>query len=88
MRLVTYRKGSSRARVGAVAGDTVLDLAALAADLARERGTVRRGRGGFRKTMHELITGGPDVVVVPVDREASVAHHRQMWDAAATAIAQ
>ena len=62
MRLVTYRKGSSRARVGAVAGDTVLDLAALAADLARERGTVRRGRGGFPKTMHELITGGADAL--------------------------
>ena len=62
MRLVTYRKGSSRARVGAVAGDTVLDLAALAADLARERGTVRRGRAGFPKTMHELITGGADAL--------------------------
>ena len=47
MRLVTYRKGSSRPRVGAQAGEAVLDLAALAADLARERGAVRHGRGGF-----------------------------------------
>ncbi len=58
MRLVTYRKGSSRPRIGAVAGEAVLDLAALAADLARERGAVRHGRGGFPKTMHELIAGG------------------------------
>jgi 2-succinyl-5-enolpyruvyl-6-hydroxy-3-cyclohexene-1-carboxylate synthase len=35
---------------------------------------------------HELIAAGPDVIVVPVDRDASVAHHRRMWDAAATAL--
>ena len=51
MRLVTYRKGSSRPRIGALVDDAVLDLAELAADLARERGAVRRGRGGFPKTM-------------------------------------
>ena len=62
MRLVTYRKGSSKPRVGAVAGDAVLDLAALTADLARERGTMRHGRGGFSKTMHELIAGGADAL--------------------------
>jgi 2-keto-4-pentenoate hydratase/2-oxohepta-3-ene-1,7-dioic acid hydratase in catechol pathway len=59
MRLVTYRKGASRARVGVVVGDAVLDLGEVAADLARERGTVRRGRGGFPKAMLELIQGGP-----------------------------
>ena len=58
MRLVTYRKGAAKPRVGAVVGDAVLDLAALAADLARERGAVRHGRGGFPKTMLELIAGG------------------------------
>src|SRR5207253_8735264 len=60
MRLVTYRKGSSKPRVGALAGEVVFDLGALAADLARERGAVRRGRGGFPKTMLELIQRGPD----------------------------
>jgi len=50
MRLVTYRKGSSTPRVGALAGDAVLDLGALVADLARERGTMRHGRGGFPRT--------------------------------------
>ena len=59
MRLVTYRKGGSRPKVGALAGEVVLDLAMLAADLARERGTVRRGRGGFPRTMLELVQGGP-----------------------------
>ena len=59
MRLVTYRKGSSRPRIGALVDDAVLDLAELAADLARERGAVRHGRGGFPKTMLELIQGGP-----------------------------
>ncbi|HEY3066547.1 MAG TPA: fumarylacetoacetate hydrolase family protein [Methylomirabilota bacterium] len=62
MRLVTYRRGSSRAKIGALAGDAVLDLAALAADLARERGAVRRGRGGFPRTMLELIQRGSDVL--------------------------
>jgi 2-keto-4-pentenoate hydratase/2-oxohepta-3-ene-1,7-dioic acid hydratase in catechol pathway len=62
MRLVTYRKGSSKPRVGALVDDAVLDLGALAADLARERGTVRRGRGGFPKTMLELIQGGADAL--------------------------
>ena len=32
MRLVTYRKGASKPRVGAVAGEAVLDLGALAAE--------------------------------------------------------
>jgi 2-keto-4-pentenoate hydratase/2-oxohepta-3-ene-1,7-dioic acid hydratase in catechol pathway len=58
MRLCTYRKGSSKPRIGAMVGDAVLDLGALAADLARERGTVRRGRGGFPKTMLDLVAGG------------------------------
>src|SRR6185503_3902687 len=62
MHLVTYRKGGSKPRVGARAGDAVLDLSALAADLAQERGAVRRGRGGFPKTMLELIQGGPDAL--------------------------
>ncbi len=62
MRLVTYRKGSSKPRVGAVVGDAVLDLAALTADLAGERGTMRHGRGGFPKTMHALIAGGADAL--------------------------
>lgn len=64
MRLITYRKGSSRPRVGALVGDAVLDLGALAADLAREQGTVRRGRGGFPKTMLDLIGAGPDALAL------------------------
>ena len=59
MRLVTYRRGSSRPKIGALAGEAVLDLTALAADLAREQGTVRRGRGGLARTMLELVQGGP-----------------------------
>src|SRR5713226_5606954 len=61
MRLVTYRRGRSAPRVGALGDDTVLDLAALAADRASEHGALRRGRGGFPKTMLALIQGGPDV---------------------------
>jgi 2-keto-4-pentenoate hydratase/2-oxohepta-3-ene-1,7-dioic acid hydratase in catechol pathway len=64
MRLVTYRKGASKPRVGALVGEAVLDLGALAAELARERGTVRRGRGGFPKTMLELIQGGADALAM------------------------
>src|SRR6266550_2039689 len=60
MRLVTYRRGRAAARVGALADDVVFDLAALAADRASEQGAVRRGRGGFPKTMLALIQGGTD----------------------------
>jgi 2-keto-4-pentenoate hydratase/2-oxohepta-3-ene-1,7-dioic acid hydratase in catechol pathway len=59
-----------------VAGDAVLDLAALAADLEREHGTPRRRRGGFAKTMHELITGGADALAAA--REAA-AHGEALW---------
>ncbi len=62
MRLVTFRKGSSRPRVGAPVADAILDLGALAADIARERNIVRKGRGGFPKTMHDLIAAGPDAL--------------------------
>ncbi len=64
MRLVTYRKGASRPRVGAAVEDVVLDLGALAVDLARERGAVRHGRGGFPKTMLELIQGGAEALTM------------------------
>ena len=64
MRLVTYRKGSSRPRVGAQVGEAVLDLAALAADLARERGAVRHGRGGVPKSLLELIQGGVEALAL------------------------
>jgi 2-keto-4-pentenoate hydratase/2-oxohepta-3-ene-1,7-dioic acid hydratase in catechol pathway len=69
MRLVTYRKGSSKPRVGAVAGDAVLDLGALAADLAHERGTMRHGRGGFPRAMLDLIAGGTEALTAA--REAA-----------------
>jgi 2-keto-4-pentenoate hydratase/2-oxohepta-3-ene-1,7-dioic acid hydratase in catechol pathway len=62
MRLITYRRGGSRPKVGAIVGEAALDLGALAVDLAKERGTVRKGRGGFPKTMLDLIAGGPDAL--------------------------
>src|SRR5262245_66117943 len=58
MRLVTYRRGRAAPRVGALADDIVFDLAALAVDRAKEQVAVRRGRGGFPKTMLALIQGG------------------------------
>ena len=64
MRLVTYRKGTSRPRLGALAGEAVLDLGALAVDLARERGTVRHGRGGVPATVQALVEGGPATLAV------------------------
>ncbi|HSE93356.1 MAG TPA: fumarylacetoacetate hydrolase family protein [Methylomirabilota bacterium] len=62
MRLVTYRKGPSRPKIGAATPGAVLDLGALAVDLARERGAVRHGRGGFPTTMLELIAGGAEAL--------------------------
>src|SRR3989442_2870748 len=46
--------------VGPIVGESGLDLGVLAASRARERGTVRDGRGGFPKTMLDLIARGPD----------------------------
>src|SRR3989442_10914721 len=60
LRLVTYRKGSANPRVGALTADAVLDLGALAVDLARERGLARPAPGGRFGTMLELIAGGDD----------------------------
>lgn len=60
MRLVTFRHGRSGPRLGALAGTAVLDVAAIAAELAKERGTVRRGRA-FALTMLALIEAGPEV---------------------------
>jgi 2-keto-4-pentenoate hydratase/2-oxohepta-3-ene-1,7-dioic acid hydratase in catechol pathway len=77
MRLVTYRKGSSKPRVGALVNDAILDLGALAADLARERGTVRKGRGGFPRTMLELVQGGPEALALA--REA-LAHGERVLE--------
>src|SRR5438093_972634 len=76
MRLITFRKGSSKPRVGALVGEAVLDLGTLAADLARERGTVRHGRGGFPKTMLDLIARGPDGLAAGRDipREQALSH--------------
>ena len=56
--LVTFRRGRSQGRVGAVWNEAVLDLGAIARDLAAQRGAVGRARGGFPKTMLELIQGG------------------------------
>jgi 2-keto-4-pentenoate hydratase/2-oxohepta-3-ene-1,7-dioic acid hydratase in catechol pathway len=64
MRLVTYRTGTGRPRIGAWGDQVVFDLSALAADLARERGAVRRGRAGGPATMLELIRGGTDALAV------------------------
>ena len=47
MRLVTFRRGRGEPKPGALWQEHVLDLAGLAKDLAAQRGTVRRGRGGF-----------------------------------------
>ena len=58
MRLVTFRRGRGEPKPGAVWNDVVLDLGGLAKDLAVQRGTVRRGRGGFPKSLLELIQGG------------------------------
>ena len=46
MQLVTFRRGRSQGRVGAVWNQAVLDLGAIARDLATQRGAVGRARAG------------------------------------------
>jgi 2-keto-4-pentenoate hydratase/2-oxohepta-3-ene-1,7-dioic acid hydratase in catechol pathway len=68
--LVTFRRGRGQPKPGAVWHDAVLDLASLARELAAQRGAIRRGRGGFPKSLFELISGG----------EPSVALTREAWE--------
>jgi 2-keto-4-pentenoate hydratase/2-oxohepta-3-ene-1,7-dioic acid hydratase in catechol pathway len=58
VQFVTFRRGRGEPKLGAVWHECVLDLGGLAKDLAAQRGTIRRGRGGFPRTMLELIQGG------------------------------
>jgi len=70
MRLVTFRRGRGEPKPGALWQEHVLDLTGLAKDLAIQRGTVRRGRGGFPRTVLEIIQGG----------EAILALTREAWE--------
>jgi 2-keto-4-pentenoate hydratase/2-oxohepta-3-ene-1,7-dioic acid hydratase in catechol pathway len=55
MKLLTFRVGRGAPRLGALVESVVLDLAAIATDLGRGGGTVRRR---FPRTMLELVQGG------------------------------
>jgi hypothetical protein len=55
VRLVTFRRGRGEPKPGALWQEHVLDLGGLAKDLAVQRGTVRRGRGGFPRTILEIV---------------------------------
>ena len=58
MHLVTFRRGRGEPKPGAVWHETVLDLGNLAKELAAQRGPVSRGRGGFPKSVLEIVQGG------------------------------
>ena len=64
MHLVTFRRGRGEPKPGAVWHETVLDLGGLAKELAAQRGTVRRGRSGFPKSLLELIQGGEPALLL------------------------
>ena len=70
MHLVTFRRGRGEPKPGAVWHDAVLDLAGLAKELAAQRGVVRRGRGGFAKSLLDLIRGG----------ETAAGQLRETWE--------
>jgi 2-keto-4-pentenoate hydratase/2-oxohepta-3-ene-1,7-dioic acid hydratase in catechol pathway len=58
MQLISFRRGRSKPRLGAVWHDAALDLDNLDRELSAQRGVVRRGRGGFPDTVLGLIQGG------------------------------
>jgi 2-keto-4-pentenoate hydratase/2-oxohepta-3-ene-1,7-dioic acid hydratase in catechol pathway len=78
MRLATFRRGRGEPKLGAVWRDFVLDLGGLAKDLAAQRGAIRRGRGGFPRSMLELIQGG----------EAAWALARDAWESGKALVEQ
>jgi hypothetical protein len=61
VRLVTFRRGRGEPKPGALWQEHVLDLGGLAKDLAVQRGTVRRGRGGFPRMILEIVQGSDAV---------------------------
>jgi 2,4-diketo-3-deoxy-L-fuconate hydrolase len=70
MRLVTFRRGRGEPKLGAVWQESVLDLGGLYKAQATQRGTLRRGRGGFPRSLLELIQGG----------ETTLAATREVWE--------
>ena len=86
MRLVTFRRGRGEPKPGALWQEHVLDLGDLAKDLAVQRGTVRRGRGGFPRTILEIVQGS-DAVRALV-REAVEHGQRLVGQTAAEELAQ
>jgi 2-keto-4-pentenoate hydratase/2-oxohepta-3-ene-1,7-dioic acid hydratase in catechol pathway len=70
MQLVTFRRGRGEPKLGAVWHERVLDLGGLYKDQATQRGTLRRGRGGFPRSLLEVIQGG----------EATWASVREVWE--------
>ena len=70
MQLVTFRRGRGEPKLGAVWHECVLDQGGLYKDQATQRGTLRRGRGGFPRSLLEVIQGG----------EATWASVREVWE--------
>jgi 2-keto-4-pentenoate hydratase/2-oxohepta-3-ene-1,7-dioic acid hydratase in catechol pathway len=70
MQLVTFRRGRGEPKLGAVWHECVLDLGGLYKDQATQRGTLRRGRGGFPRSLLEVIQGG----------EGTWASVREVWE--------
>jgi len=86
VRLVTFRRGRGEPKPGAVWQEHVLDLGGLAKDLAVQRGTVRRGRGGFPRTILEIVQGSDAVRALA--REAVEHGQRLVGQTAAEELAQ
>jgi 2-keto-4-pentenoate hydratase/2-oxohepta-3-ene-1,7-dioic acid hydratase in catechol pathway len=86
MRLVTFRRGRGEPKPGALWQDQVLDLTGLAKELATQRGTARRGRGGFPRTVLEIVQGGE--AVLALTREAWEYGQRLVGQTAAEELAQ
>ena len=86
MRLVTFRRGRGEPKPGALWQEHVLDLGGLAKDLATQRGTVRRGRSGFPRTILEIVQGGD--AIMSLTREAWEYGQRLVGQQAAEELAQ
>src|SRR5690348_5360843 len=86
MRLVTFRRGRGEPKPGALFQEHVLDLGGLAKDLAVQRGTVRRGRGGFPRSILEIVQGSEAVRALA--REAVEHGQRLVGQTAAEELAQ
>ena len=78
MKLVTFTH-DGRSRVGIVAGDAVVDLAAAAPELPTEMVAILEAGPDALQTASAAVDAGPRLALADVQLEAPSRGHRSSW---------